>query len=165
VVPALNNLSNSLDETTKGLDQTIKSLEYQTAKARFELDQERKKQDEATSAVPQDLSRAEAFSAVPALVEKHRVGWIKVLGSPDRSSPPFHGVPPGGIDCWRRNDVDMIVTWLKDRRPLGIMFTASKGQPDLTAEEIKVLEQYFARFRPAPSETGGVLVIGINKEP
>ena len=56
----------------------------------------------------------------------------------------------------------MIVTWTKERRPLGIMFTASKGQPDLTIEEIKALEHYFPRFRPTSSN--GVLVIGINKD-
>jgi hypothetical protein len=153
LVPSLNSL-------------TATDLEVYTEKARRDLAQAKaalSATTEASPVVPRDLSRVERFKRLPKLAEKNRSVWIKELGSPTESGGSIAGVPPGGIDCWRTGGVDMIVTWLKDTRPLGIMFTCTKGNPELTTEEIAALQQYFARFRP--TATNGMLVVGINKEP
>jgi hypothetical protein len=166
LVPSLNSLSDNLQKTADGLGKTATDLEVYTEKARRDLAQEKaalSATTEASPVVPRDLSRVERFKRLPKLAEKKRSVWIKELGSPTESGGSIAGVPPGGIDCWRTGGVDMIVTWLKDTRPLGIMFTCTKGNPELTTEEIAALQQYFARFRP--TATNGMLVVGINKEP
>jgi hypothetical protein len=166
VVPTLNAVHDGLQQTADSLGKAATDLQNYTEQRRQVLAQQRASsstpsQPEAMSA---DLSRVEPFSRIATLVDKHRSGWIKVLGSPYQSSPSVAGVPPGGMDCWRRADVEMTVTWLKDRRPLGIMFAATKGQPYLTAEEIKALQKYFAQFRSLPAASNGLLVISINKD-
>ncbi len=167
LVPSLNSLSDNLQKTADGLAKTATDLEVYTEKARRDLAQENaalSATTEASPVVPGDLSRVERFKRLPKLAEKKRPVWIRELGSPTESGDPIAGVPPGGIDCWRTGGVDMIVTWLKDKRPLGMILSATKGQPELTTEEIDALKQYFSRFRPTASNAG-VLVVGINKEP
>jgi hypothetical protein len=169
LVHSLNSLADNLQKTTDGLDKTITNLEVYTARRERELAVEKAQlpaASEMSPEVPRDSSRVERFKQIPKLAEKKRSFWIKELGLPTKSEDPVAGVPPGGIDCWRTGGVDMIVTWLKDKRPLGMMLSATKGQPALTTEEIDALKQYFARFRPTASDAPtGVLVVGINKEP